>query len=134
MLHRTCLISLASIAAFYIASPPARAEQTTSQQVVNQTSAIVGDYNTVNQYNIQLNLQKKNQLKQLQGLDLGQQNVFQGVNQTSGIVGSGNQVLQTGQQVNVQQKLLLKLDKDHVKANKQKKHRNKKHLTEWEKD
>ncbi|WP_250122789.1 hypothetical protein [Chroococcidiopsis sp. CCMEE 29] len=99
MLKQTWVASLLSIAVLGVTSLPTRAEQT-STQVTNQTSAVVGDYNQVNQYSIQVNVQQKNR-GSWKAKDL--QDSFQGVNQTAGAVGHGNQIEQISEQVNAQQ-------------------------------
>ncbi|WP_017317138.1 hypothetical protein [Mastigocladopsis repens] len=89
-----------SVAALGVFSLPIRAEQT-STQGSNQTATITGDNNQINQYIIQLNVQKNQ--RNSKGKHQPQQGSSQGATQSADAVGSGNQINQDVQQVNVQQ-------------------------------
>ena len=100
MLQKSYVFALMCVAALGVFSLPVRAEQT-STQGSNQTATITGDNNQINQYIIQVNVQKNR--GNSKGKHQPQQNSSQGATQSADAVGDGNRINQDIQQVNTQQ-------------------------------
>lgn len=100
MLKKSYIVGLISVAVLGVFSLPVRAEKR-STQGSNQTATITGDNNQINQYIIQVNVQKNrgNWKRKHQP----QQNSSQGATQSADAVGDGNRINQDIQQVNTQQ-------------------------------
>ncbi|ARV58966.1 hypothetical protein BZZ01_10245 [Nostocales cyanobacterium HT-58-2] len=103
MLNKTFIVGILSVATLGIVSLPVQAEQT-STQGSNQTATITGNNNQINQYIIQVNVQKnRGNWKGKHQPSQPQQSSSQGATQSAEAVGDGNQINQDIQQVNDQQ-------------------------------
>jgi hypothetical protein len=100
MLKKSYVFGLMSVAVIGVFSLPVRAEQT-STQGSNQSATITGDNNQINQYIIQVNVQKNR--GNWKGKHQPQQNSSQGATQSADTVGDGNRINQDIQQLNTQQ-------------------------------
>lgn len=100
MRKKSYIFGLMSVAVLGVFSLPVRAEQT-STQGSNQTATITGDNNQINQYIIQVNVQKNRGNSKVKHQP--QQNSSQGATQSADAVGDGNRINQEIQQLNTQQ-------------------------------
>ena len=106
MFKKSCVLGLLSVAAltgFSLPSFAGEAQVQDAVQVTNQTSAVIGDHNSVLQDSKQILIQQQ-QLRQRHpaGVPAQSQGAYQNAGQATGVVGHGNAVGQFSDQVTIQ--------------------------------